>query len=187
MEGREEESVLLAEWFDEHGEFLARLAYRYEQDAGAVEALLHDTFVEAADLVKRFHAHASPRTWLAGLLKKKAIEKLAGCEVRRSSMGNSRDPLGQDVADDVRPSSMKPADRASEGVSPPDTSHAKLFEDLNILPELHRRVLLLREVGDLDLTEMSTLLSISIDELRRILLEGRLKLQDCLVQRVRSR
>lgn len=184
MEERDEESILLAEWFDEHGEFLASLAYHYEQEAGAVEALLQDTFAEAAGLVKRFHDHASPRTWLAGLLKKKGIERLVG---RMAPVVESRVDLGHDLADDVSPLSTNQSDNTPARSPSTAPSHTTLFEYLRILPELHRRVLLLREVGELDLTEMNTLLGISVDELRRILLEGRLKLQGCLIQRVRSR
>ena len=64
----------LAQWLDEHGDYLFRFACFQVRDDAAAEDLVQDTLLAAFSAKRDFRQHASVRTWLTAILKNKIVD-----------------------------------------------------------------------------------------------------------------
>jgi RNA polymerase sigma-70 factor (ECF subfamily) len=80
-------------WLAEHGDALYRFAYYRVFDAAAAEDLVQETLLAAWRARGSFRGESSERTWLIGILKRKAIDFLR-TRVREQ-------PLAHDTDDDM--------------------------------------------------------------------------------------
>jgi RNA polymerase sigma-70 factor (ECF subfamily) len=80
-------------WLAEHGDALYRFAYFRVFDAAAAEDLVQETLLAAWRARGSFRGEASVRTWLIGILKRKAIDFLRA--------RTREQPLAHDTDDDT--------------------------------------------------------------------------------------
>ncbi len=76
-----------ATWVDRHGDALFRFALLRVRNAERAEDLVQETFLAALHARASFSGHASERTWLIGILKRKAVDHLR----RTSREGSASD------------------------------------------------------------------------------------------------
>ena len=75
-----------AGWDEQHGEYLLRYALQHVRDRHAAQDLVQETWLAALQSVARFEGRSSERTWLAGILRHKAIDHIRkSCRERLSS------------------------------------------------------------------------------------------------------
>ena len=67
---------MLETWVDQHGSYLLRIARRFVPEEAQAQDLLQETFLAAAEHFSQFEFRSSPRTWLTGILRHKALDLL---------------------------------------------------------------------------------------------------------------
>lgn len=173
-------------WVDEHADALYHYALLRLRDPNAAEEVVQETLLAALEARHRFAGRASPRTWLAGILKHKIVDQL-----RRSS--RERPANGADASealDDIerRHFTAKgrwrcgPADWLvdPEAVCRRQELQRHLAACLERLPPRLARVFALRELEQLSTDEICGLLDISRTNLWVMLHRARLALRACL-------
>jgi RNA polymerase sigma-70 factor, ECF subfamily len=65
-----------ATWVDRHGDALFRFALLRVRNAERAEDLVQETFLAALHAREAFSGHSSERTWLIGILKRKAVDQM---------------------------------------------------------------------------------------------------------------
>jgi len=144
-----------------------------EQDA---EDLVQDVFKTFLERLDSFEGRSQLRTWLFGILHRKALER------RRASIVAER----MDPIDDVFESRF---DAKGNWTRPPaDLERLMLSKEIGELirgcmdglPVNQREAFVLREVEDLDTAEICKILDVSVTNFGVLMHRGRARLRECL-------
>ena len=171
-----------ARWLDEHGDYLYRLALSRTGRTDAAEDLVQDTLVAALRAADSYAGRSSERTWLAAILKNKAVDRLR--RLRRA-------PFTDDASTDAQLEGLY--DRSGHWRTPPgawgDDPAALLesrefwdaFEECRrALPDRFRDVLSLRLIDDVPAEKICQALDITASNLWTLLHRARIRLWQCL-------
>jgi RNA polymerase sigma-70 factor, ECF subfamily len=173
---RAREPDLLGQVVREHAKTLFRAARGMGLTETAAEDLVLDVFITFLETLDRFEGRSQLRTWLFGILHRKILEFR-----REQAVDQRHDPI-----DDVFESRF---DTQGRWVRPPmdlqrvleSQEAGKLIQScLGELPPTQRSVFALREVEELDTTEICKILDISVTNLGVLMHRARARLRECL-------
>ena len=175
-------------WLDEHGDALFRYARSRVRKRELAEDLVQETLLAALQSRDHFQGRSTVRTWLLSILRRKVVD-----HYRR--LGASRPAPESDSIEDPDPvcaryfttqglwktasASWKTPDQALE-----DREFWDVLEGcLSRLPRALSSVFVLRELEELEMTELRRTLALSEGNIRVRLHRARLLLRECLERR----
>ena len=169
---------------------LMRLAMAYVQDRQIAEDVVQDGWLTAIRTLDRFEERSSLKTWISGI-----VINIARARRRKESrLLTFTALLGGDQADRRKPT-VDPARFGRDGTwrEPPPTwenvpeanligkeTLGRIKAAIDDLPPKHREVIVLRDVAQLDATEVSDLLGISPENQRVRLHRARAAVRESL-------
>ena len=158
-----------------------RMALSYMKNEADAEDVAQETFVKAFRNLSTFRAEARFSTWLISITLNEARARL-----RRQAMVRP-ESLDTPEAD----ATVSPALLRDWREIPSDTLERAeirelLQEAVEALPEIYRRVFLLRDVEELNINETAQALDISVASVKVRLHRARLMLQKQLAPRLRA-
>ncbi len=158
----------------------ARPLYRAARGMGFQESeaedLVQDVFITFLETLDRFEGRSQVRTWLFGILHRKALER------RREQYREQR----HDPIDEVFESRF---DSRGNWVRPPDDSHRTLESGeigvalagcLEGLPAAQREVFVLREMEGLATAEICKILDVTVTNMGVLMHRARIRLRECI-------
>jgi RNA polymerase sigma-70 factor (ECF subfamily) len=173
---RRREPEALTEAVREHARPLLRAAKAMGFPEPEAEDLVQDVYITLLERIDGFEGRSQLRTWLFGILHKKALER------RRASLVDDRtDPI-----DEVFESRF---DANGKWARPPaDLERLLLSQEigqmiqlcLEGLPANQRGVFVLREVEGIDSGEICKILGVSVTNLGVLMHRARTRLRECL-------
>jgi RNA polymerase sigma-70 factor (ECF subfamily) len=167
--GRGDEHALTA-LHDRHAVAAFRFVHRMLDDVGEAEDVVVETFYDVWRVAGRFEARASVRTWLFGIARHKALDRL------RARGRLATDPLdeeeGPEIADETTPSPF-------ERLLARETSQ-RLSDCVDALPDAQREAFWLHVVDGLKLRELSEVLTIPENTAATRVHHAKRRLRDCL-------
>lgn len=145
-----------------------------EQDA---EETAQESFLKAFQHIKDFRGESKFSTWLVQIAINEAYKR------QRKDRADKYQSLDQSQSDDE--GDYWPLDYADWREIPSETLHRKelrqaLHRGLESLPQKYREVLVLRDVQNMSIAEMSEVLQISESNVKQRLLRARLHMRDAL-------
>lgn len=172
------------DWLAEHGDYLYRYALARLRDPHQAEDAVQETLL-AALAGSGFSGHASPRTWLTGILKHKIIDQFRRQqrEVQLESPDDvATDDLGMDefFQDDGHWAEAPQAWREPGNLLQQDQFLEVLQDCMDKLPKKLARIFLLREIEETDNEEICKELEISPTNAWVMLYRARMGLRKCL-------
>lgn len=143
------------------------------------EELVQETFVAFLEAVKRFEGRSSVRTYLFGILYRKAKERF-----RKAKRELPADPADETWKDrfDTRGHWVTPP-KGPEAAALNAETGALIAGCLETLPEAQRAAFTLREVDKKSTEEICNILDVSTTNLGVLLFRARNKLRDCVSAR----
>jgi RNA polymerase sigma-70 factor (ECF subfamily) len=175
-------------WLDEHGDALYRYARSRVRKRELAEDLVQETLLAALQSRDRFQGRSTVRTWLLSILRRKIVDQYRRLGESRPGSGSGStagpDPLRARYFSiqglwKSAPASWKTPDKALE-----DREFWDVLEGcLSRLPRLLSSVFILRELEDLEMTELCRTLALSEGNVRVRLHRARLLLRECLERR----
>ena len=139
---------------------LLRQAVALASDVGAAEDLVSETLVEAWKSLPRYNQACRLSTWLYAILLHRHWKAIRRARCRPISLAwlpfFERQNL-QDRQDNLPSSELPPAEAMAQ-----NETAARLRECLELLPEKHRQVILLRFFEDASLPDMAAALGCSV-------------------------
>jgi RNA polymerase sigma-70 factor, ECF subfamily len=169
-----------------HRGYLLRVAVLQLRDSELAEDVVQDTLVAALEGERSFSGRSSLKTWLTGILKHKIVDA-----IRR----RSREPALTPLADETQLDDMDALfDESGHWDNPPADwgdpesalSRTQFMDILHFclekLPPNTARVFMMREVMELESTEICKELAITSTNLWVILYRARMALRQCLEQ-----
>jgi RNA polymerase sigma-70 factor (ECF subfamily) len=176
----------VANWVDEHSDFLYRFALARVRDASAAEDLVQETFLSALKSSgsgsPAFQNRSSARTWLAGILKHKIADHFRS--KWRGALGLETE--GSDFMDESFDGTYHwkepPLDwkTSPEKLAENDELRKVLEECFGRLNERLRGLFVMREVDGLDTATLCKDFGISATNLWVLLHRARHQLKTCL-------
>lgn len=173
-----------SQWLDLHGDALFRFAIMRVSDQIAAEDLVQDTFVAALKAKERFAGKSSERTWLTGILKHKILDyyRKSGREISESTLSKEED-FSLDVLFREN-GSWKIPPRDWESTPEKSVINAQLGEFIQFcieqLPDVHRKLFIMREIDDLSTEEICKELDLSQTNLWVTMHRCRARLRKCI-------
>lgn len=170
-------------WVDAHADALFRFALLRLRDASVAEEVVQETFLAALQSIDRFAGQASERTWLVGILKHKIVDhfrKLARDRAPVETTNNAdvqlfdenRYWIHEDGPRDWGPDPLTEYERAR---------FAEILQEcLSGLPPRMAAAFTMREIDDLDSSEVCKVLDVTSTNLWVILHRARAQLRLCL-------
>ncbi len=152
----------------EHAEDLRRAAQGLGFGASDADDVVHATWETFLRVVGEFRGEAQVRTFLRGILRKKAAE------FRRTARRRQADPL--DEGDPAVPSAGPDPEEAAHDAE----ARERLDECLGALPHRERLVVTHRVLNDELGEEVARRLQVSAEHLRVLLHRARHHLRDCM-------
>jgi RNA polymerase sigma-70 factor (TIGR02943 family) len=171
-------------WVDEHGDSLYRYALIRVRRPEVAEDLVQETLLAAVRTRAKFRGSSSERSWLYGILKNKIFDyfrKLAQ-EVSFTDLEFLEDEMSHKFIDQgwnhaLGPTEWKPGPEAALDRK----EFWKTFEScLRKLPPRVADVFMLREMEQMDTTQICEMLRISQSNLWVMLHRARMALRECL-------
>ncbi|TMH32480.1 MAG: sigma-70 family RNA polymerase sigma factor [Betaproteobacteria bacterium] len=170
---------------DTHRPYLLRVAVLQLRDNDLAEDVVQETMLAALEARSSFSGRSSVKTWLTGILKHKIVDA-----IRRKSREPLR-PLEEECQIDEFDALF---DEVGHWENPPtgwgnpeaQFSQRQFFDVIELcldkLPANTARVFIMREVMELESTEICKELSITSTNLWVILYRARIALRQCLEQ-----
>jgi RNA polymerase sigma-70 factor (ECF subfamily) len=176
-------------WVDEHGDYLFKYALLRLRDAARAEDLVQDTFLAALKGGKNFAGRSAEKTWLVGILKNKIADHF-----RKASREKSFTDLAfyddeeknNFVAEGLSGGSWlndhAPADwTPNPGAALDNEAFWKTFRECaSKLPKNINSAFCLREIDEVESSEICRMLNISENNLWVMLHRARMALRRCL-------
>ena len=171
-------------WVDEHGDSLYRYALIRVRRPEVAEDLVQETLLAAVRTRAKFRGSSSERSWLYGILKNKIFDhfrKLAQ-EVSFTDLEFLEDEMSHKFIDQgwnhaLGPTEWKPGPEAALDRK----EFWKTFDScLRKLPPRVADVFMLREMEQMDTTQICEVLRISQNNLWVMLHRARMALRECL-------
>ena len=173
---RRRDPEALAEAVREHARPLVRAAKAMGFRAEEAEDIVQDVYATFFERLDRFEGRSELRTWLFGILHRKAMERR-----RMSAADDHVDPI--DAVFESR------FDRSGKWLRPPaDLERLLLSKEIGEaiqacmedLPVNQREVFALREIEGLGTAEICKILDVSVTYLGVLMHRGRTRLRECL-------
>jgi RNA polymerase sigma-70 factor (ECF subfamily) len=176
---RRREPEALAEAVRDHARPLFRAAKALGFSTQEAEDLVQDVFATFLERLDSFEGRSQLRTWLFGILHRKALER------RRSSIVEER----MDPIDDLFESRFDANGKWSR--PPADLERLMLSKEIGELirgcmaglPANQREAFVLREVEGLETAEICKILDVSVTNFGVLMHRARAKLRECLESR----
>lgn len=180
---RSKKSEAIRDVVNEHTEVLLRAAFGLGLPESEAEELVQQTFVTFLEVVGRFEGRSTVRTFLFGILYRKAMERS-----RKRSRELATDPVDQVFEKRFGAMGMW----ASVPRGPDEEALTKetgvlIRECLEGLPETQRAAFYLREVERESAESIRNILEVSDTNLRVLMFRARNKLRECLEKRWEER
>lgn len=166
--GRGDERAL-ATLHDRHAAALFRFIHRMLDDVGEAEDVVVDSFYDVWRTAARFEARSSVRTWLFGIARHKALDRL------RAAGRVGTVELDDEEAAEVADPTPTPFERllASE-------RSERLSDCVDALPDAQREAFWLHVVDGLKLRELAQVLAIPENTAATRVHHAKRRLRDCL-------
>lgn len=158
----------------------ARTLYRAARGMGFQEAeaedLVQDVFTTFLETLDRFEGRSQVRTWLFGILHRKVLERR-----REQYREEQKDPI--DAVFESR------FDTRGNWIRPPQDLHraleskeigAALAGCLEGLPSAQREVFVLREMEDLETSDICKILGVTVTNMGVLMHRARNRLRECI-------
>lgn len=172
-------------WVTAHGDALYRYALSRLRDEHKAEEAVQETLLAALQARERFAGGASVRTWLIGILKHKILDQFRR-EAREVALD---DPDGRAETDDIVECSFAAdghwVSRIADWGDPEQTLQdgqfwAILERCLELMPERHASLFLMRELQDESTETICSHFAITPANLWTMLYRARLSLRKCI-------
>ncbi len=170
---------------ERHRNYLLRYASLQLRDAGAAEDAVQDTLIAGLEGRDRFAGNSSVKTWLTGILKHKIIDHIRRQSREQPLVAGDSDASEAEAVDALflenghwrqRPSDWGDPDKALE-----NKAFMAVFEQCaKNMPAKTARAFMMREVMELDTTDICKELDVSTTNCWVILHRARLSLRECL-------
>ncbi len=170
---------------ERHRSYLLRYASLQLRDAGAAEDAVQDTLIAGLEGRDRFAGNSSVKTWLTGILKHKIIDHIRRQSREQPLVAGDSDASEAEAVDALflenghwrqRPSDWGDPDKALE-----NKAFMAVFEQCaKNMPAKTARAFMMREVMELDTTDICKELDVSTTNCWVILHRARLSLRECL-------
>lgn len=154
---------ILANWIDEYGERLLRIATMYTFDSSSAEDRLHDAFIKAYGAMEKLQKWQDPFPWLVRIVVN---------ECHNSNRRRWREKLTDTIPDDVSIS--------VEDVYFRNDENKRIHSAVRSLPEKYRGPIILFHFEELSLQEISEALDLNIQTVKTRLVRGRQLLREYL-------
>lgn len=181
---KERKSKAVAQIVEEHTAVLLRGALGRGLPLADAEELVQETFVAFLKAVDRFEGRSSVRTFLFGILYRKAMER--GRKVSRELATDPIDQVFEGRFGKANGMWINPPKGPDENALIKETG-ALIEECLGGLTEDQRSTFHLKEVDHLSTAEVCNVLDISVTNLRVLLFRARNKLRECLERKWEDR
>ncbi len=181
---KERKSEALTQVVEEHTEVLLRGALARGLPPAEAEELVQDTFVAFLEAVQRFEGRSSVRTFLFGILYRKAMER--GRKVSRELATDPVDQLFEGRFGSAGTMWTSPP-KGPDDESLTKETGALIEECIEGLTPDQRSTFHLKEVDRLSTEETCNVLDISATHLRVLLFRARNKLRECLERKWEGR
>lgn len=176
------------EWLEEHGDYLLRLALARVHDRDTAEDLVQDTLVAAVRNAASHEGRSTVRAWLGGILRHKILDHFR--EVTRTmtatDLESQMDPDGEFENHFFESMGFWKFPRPKRWQLRPDElaeeqDFLRVLKDcVSKLPGLMSKVFVLRDMDEVDSTEVCETLGISEANLYTTLHRARFRLRRCL-------
>lgn len=173
---RRRDPAALAEAVREHARPLLRAAHGMGFTGAEAEDLIQDVFTTFLEKLDRFEGRSQLRTWLFGILHRKALERW-------------RAAAGDDLHDPIDEVFESRFDARGRWVRPPEDIQ-RLLESKEIgeairgcmseLPVRQREVFVLREIQELDANDICKVLDLTATNFGVLMHRARARLRECL-------
>jgi RNA polymerase sigma-70 factor (ECF subfamily) len=178
-----------AAWVDDHGDYLYRYALARVRSENAAEDLVQETLLSAMQSLQSYTGRSTERTWLTGIIKHKIID-----HYRRSSREVPFDPADADLSefDPMFERQDEFQNHWNDYLSPriwkssPEDAlqQTDFFRVLQAcmtkLPERVAAVFSLREMNELDSTEICEILGLTANNFWVMKHRARMSLRRCI-------
>jgi RNA polymerase sigma-70 factor (ECF subfamily) len=173
---RARDPATLASAVQDHARALYRAARGMGFQEAEAEDLVQDVFTTFLETLDRFEGRSQVRTWLFGILHRKALERR-----REQYREQQHDPI-----DEVFESRF---DARGNWVRPPEDLHraleskeigAALAGCLEGLPAAQREVFVLREMESLETAEICKILGVTVTNMGVLMHRARNRLRECI-------
>lgn len=151
----------------------------WTQDLDVIEEVVQDTLFEVWKQPERFRGESRFKTWLLGIARNKAIDKLRRSRPFVAISEEMEDTLAADL----------PAITDVIAIEQIRSSLKACMECLSAkgrLSEAQREILHLAYVEDLDIAEMARIVECPENTVKTRLHHARLRIKDCLTRRLRG-
>lgn len=162
----------VALWVEDHTAYLWRLANRLVRDKTLADELVQETFLAA--LEARFEGKSSPRTWLASILRNKAMDHFRRMKAAPVSLDDYF-PVGEHWSVDTVPHEW-PHDTAADS----ERLHRLLALCLERLPQRLRLLVGLRYEGNKKGGQICKEMQLSTTNYWQLMHRARLQLRACI-------
>lgn len=176
-----------ATWVDEHGDYLYRYALMRLRNRDLAENLVQETLLAAIAGKKSFSGRSSERTWMIGILKHKIIDHYRK-DFRERTVTDlqTRQFEEEQTIDQFFDAKEHPNKYPKDWMPAPQAIlHSKEFWEtlhgcLGHLPKRTAHAFSMRELDDMDTTDICKELGITPTNLWVMLHRARLQLRECL-------
>lgn len=183
----EKETPAPQEWPDRYGDELYAFALGRVSDPGGAEELVQDTFLSALGALDSFRGHASERTWLFVILKRKIIDHYRR-QARSPFVPLDQESVGSDEAGFFRPDDGHWREEQypqawnvrADDVLEQQELRQTMQRCQDRLPARHGAVFVLRFVEDLPAEEICQELGLTAANYWVIVHRAKLHLRKCL-------
>jgi len=172
--------------FEAHRRYLFRVARLQLRDDDLAEDIVQDTLVAALQGASRFSGKSSVKTWLTGILKHKIVDAIRRKSGRPALASLDEECQIEDfdaLFDETGHWNNPPSDWGNPDAAFESGEFLEVMERcLEQLPPNTARVFMMREVMELESSEICNELSITSNNLWVIMYRARMSLRQCLEQ-----
>jgi RNA polymerase sigma-70 factor (TIGR02943 family) len=169
-------------WFERHGDYLYRFALARVRRVDVAEDLVQETLLAAWKARTDFHGHASERTWLTAILKRKTVDWFRRRVREQIHECPATDRFTDDLFDRRGEWRQSPGRWNRSAVEPLDREQfwATLHGCLDKLPPRLHEVFVLRYLDEAVADDVCRELGVTPSNLWVMLHRARLRMWQCL-------
>lgn len=174
LKRRDPEALTAA--IEEHAGFLYRASLGMGFNDTEAEDLVQDVFRVFLESLDRFEGRSHLRTWLFGILHRKAMERRR--EQYREEQHDSIDSVFESRFD-RKGRWLRPPQDLDQLFASQEIGHS-ITHCLEGLPASQREVFILREMEELETQEICKILEVSLTNMSVLLHRAKIRLRECL-------
>lgn len=166
----------LASAVQEHSRALYRAARGMGFQEAEAEDLVQDVFITFLETLDRFEGRSQVRTWLFGILHRKALERR-----REQYREEQHDPIDEvfESRFDARGNWLRPPEDLHRTLESKEIAEA-LAGCLEALPAAQREVFVFREMEGLETAEICKILGVTVSNMGVLIHRARNRLRECI-------